>query len=175
MTSSYFGSFATGFVRQLYSGNFVLLVLFSNSEHFTRTWRMRISGGTVVTKTISKSIQEVSFTVSGRGMGWELHNGPRDTYLDAVSDARVRKRARGSCQTRTKVNPSVGRSPTVFLSCGLHRQFLAHSSRPRRSICVSSSSYHAAGHICPRTSSFFLLILVSLSFYLPDNEARAMK
>lgn len=50
----------------------------------------RISGGTVVTKTISKSIQEVSFTVSG---DCESHYRPRDTHLDAVLDARVRKHA----------------------------------------------------------------------------------
>lgn len=53
-------------------------------------------------------------------------------------------------------------------------EFLAHSSPARtRSICVSSSSYHAAGHICP---NFLLLFArsrpIALSPGPPDNETR---
>lgn len=121
----------------------------------------------VVTKRISKSIQEVSFTVS---------------WLEATTDhvrcilmlSQMHLRASMLNADSVKPGPKLthlqnGRRAFFSPACEFRRWFLAHSGRPRRGICVSSSSYLAApSHICP---DFLLLFTYSrlclhLLFYL---------
>jgi len=88
-TSSYFGSFTIGFVRQLCH----TLETWSCSPHKqlralcakmvdAHQWRNRPSKNDlkVDSRSFIHCIREI-----------EIHYRPRDTHLDAVSDARVRK------------------------------------------------------------------------------------
>lgn len=97
------------------------------------------------------------------------HYEPREMHRDAALEMHVcvnTSLAQTPSQTRTKVNPSAGRSRSVFLA-GSRCQFLAHSSRPRRDVCVSSSSYLAATHICP---DFLLLFAHPRLFRSPSTS-----
>lgn len=112
LTSSYFSSFTVYTVATL--RKLCLAHPVSNSKHFTRTWRTRISGGKPWQKWSRSRFKKVSFTISGL-----------ETTTDHVTRISMQcqmhvcvntPRSADPVKPGPKLNPSAGRSPAVFLA-----------------------------------------------------------